>query len=168
MWFLRSVVEPGMWSNTSITNPNSTAKVTIQCAIHEWNQHLRKRFQSSSYPVRYSDNCIGAICNPQCPESILLGVLGELWPDPVKYLVVTIVLAVTVLSLVYKVVMMWKKYRLFKSYEHFTGDKDTTDTVSWFYLLCIIVLQKFYIICLHFHILIRILKFLYLSLNSIF
>jgi ABC-type multidrug transport system ATPase subunit len=117
--YFRSVIEPGMWSSTYIKKENSSSTVTIQCAIQEWNQHLREGSGLSSYPVRYFDNCSGARCNPHCPESILLGVLGDVWPAPTKWLVVGIVLAVTFLSLVYKAIMTWKKYVLFEKYGKF-------------------------------------------------
>jgi hypothetical protein len=122
-----------LWSSTSITNPQSDEKVTIQCAINEWNHHVRRstRLESSSYPVRYFDHCVGAICNPQCPESILLGVLGDIWPD-LGYLIVTMVLAVTTTSLVYMVLMVWKKRLLFHSYQDFLND--FANTVSWLYI----------------------------------
>lgn len=111
-----------MWSKTSIGN--DSFKVTVQCAIHEWAHHVRSgsdrlRSDSNSYPVRYADDCFGARCNPQCPEQVLLGLLNELWPSYINYVVVVLIIAVTVLCLCYKTVIMWKKYTLLRRYREF-------------------------------------------------
>lgn len=126
--YFRSAIEPGMWSKTYIATGNNSVKVSLQCAIHEWNEHFRR--SNAAKPVGYSDNCFGARCNPQCPESVLLGILDELWPETWKWIVVAGIVTVTVLCLSFKIIMMWKKRFLFREYRKFINSSGLKDDDS--------------------------------------
>ena len=135
--FLRSAIEPGMWSKTYITNRNSSSKVTLQCAINEWNHYVRSRSSLGVYSVHYSDDCFGARCNPKCPETIRLGILGELWPTPFKWVVVVMVIAVTVFCVLCKRILMYKKTMLLNGYRKFINRNTVeiaNDKASWLLL----------------------------------
>ena len=120
--FCRSSTDPEVWSRTYSTKDKNSTKVTLQCAIHEWNQKVRKKKPGSDYPVCYSDDCQGAGCNPHCPEKVLLGGMNDLWPAGASAVVVCLVLTVTCICLVYKAVMMWRRYALFKAYRAFINE----------------------------------------------
>jgi hypothetical protein len=120
----RSAFESGMWSNTSISNKNGSSEVTLQCAINEWNRYIRKRLY---YTVRYSDDCLGTTCNPNCPEAITLGILGELWPTTFKFVVVGITHSLRVICLLFfKIILMYMKSVLLDGYEIFVCQNQVT------------------------------------------
>jgi hypothetical protein len=127
----RSAIEPGKWSKTSISNKNGSSVVTLQCAINEWNRYIRKGLY---YTVRYSDECFGATCNPKCPETITLGVLGELWSTTFKWVVVGVTLALTVLCLLYKIILMHKKTVLLNGYRKFICQDQVSNQKMSLYL----------------------------------
>jgi ABC-type multidrug transport system ATPase subunit len=112
----KSATNPDVWSTLYSVN-GSSRKVTIQCAIHEWNQNRKMK-----RTVRYFDDCQGAGCNPHCPERVELGEMNSLWSSGASLVVDCLVLTATCICLVYKVVMMWRKYMLFKAYRAFINE----------------------------------------------
>jgi ABC-type uncharacterized transport system YnjBCD ATPase subunit len=121
----RSAIEPEIWSKISLRKGNSSSTVSLQCAIHEWNQYLRgSRSSITSYPLRYSDDCFGARCNSQCPETVMLGQLGQTLPSIFKWVVVGMVLTINVLCLFYKIIMMWKKRVLLRGYTEYISRRE--------------------------------------------
>ena len=74
----------------------------------------------------YSDNCSGPRCNSQCPEEIVLGELGVLWPFSAQILPAMLVIFLTIVSVIIKIVLLFH-YKLLKKRQKIIIEYAETD-----------------------------------------
>lgn len=74
----------------------------------------------------YSDNCSGPRCNSQCPEEIVLGELGALWPFSAQILPALLVVCLTIISVIIKIVLLFH-YKLLKKRQKIVIENAETD-----------------------------------------
>ncbi|KAL9959064.1 hypothetical protein ACROYT_G036145 [Oculina patagonica] len=88
---------PGTWLSTAITRGNET--ITLQSTLIKW---LKTRDQ----PVRVTDSCLGAMCNPTCPELLKFVDTAADWGWVLNGVVLFVSLVFTVVCVVAKICFM--------------------------------------------------------------
>ena len=115
----RNKVKSGTWKTTQIvTGVNSTS---IRDFIATWKK-------SSNTPVRLTDSCISAQCNPTCPRQLLFTDPAVIWSETVQIIIIALSLAVTITSVGLKSIFMLYQYYLGRKQKQYLNDPDTSFT----------------------------------------
>ena len=92
--FYRSASKkPGTWLSMTIRGGSSA--ITLQSTLLKWAQ--------TNQPVRIIDSCLGALCNPTCPDKLTFVDAAVQWSDVLVGLVIFMSLTPTVLCLVLRI-----------------------------------------------------------------
>ena len=79
---------------------------------------------NSSTPLRITDSCVGAHCNPTCPDELVFIDPGDAWEDLVKYIVIGLSLVLTVFCSILKAVFMGYYAYLVKCQRKYLADSE--------------------------------------------
>ncbi|XP_068751698.1 uncharacterized protein [Montipora capricornis] len=85
--------KPGTWLSTAIRGGNRA--ITLQSTLLKWAQ--------TNQPVRIIDSCLGALCNPTCPDKLTFVDAAVQWSDVLVGLVIFMSLIPTVLCVVLRI-----------------------------------------------------------------
>lgn len=88
---------PGRWLSTAIISGNET--ITLQSALLKW-------AKTRDQPVRVTDSCLGAMCNPTCPELLKFVDTAADWGEVLNAVVLIVSLVLTVVCVVAKICFM--------------------------------------------------------------
>ena len=72
------------------------------------------------------DSCIGAHCNPTCPDKLVFVDAGEVWRDVIKGVIIALSLVITVICFGLKASFMCYYYYLMKRQEKYLNDSETS------------------------------------------
>lgn len=115
----RNKVKSGTWASTQIeTGVNSTS---IRDFIATWKK-------SSNTPVRLTDSCISAQCNPTCPRQLIFTDPAGNWGETVQTIIIVLSLVVTVTCVGLKSIFMLYQYYLARKQKQCLNDPDTSFT----------------------------------------
>ena len=115
----RNKVKSGTWASTQIvTEVDSTS---IRDFIATWKK-------SSSTPVRLTDSCISAQCNPTCPRQLLFTDPAATWGATVQTIIIVLSLVVTVTCVGLKSIFMLYQHYLAIKQKQYLNDPDTSFT----------------------------------------
>ena len=84
---------PGTWLSTAIRRGNET--ITLHSTLHKW-------AKTRNQPVRVTDSCLGAMCNPTCPEMLKFMDTATDWGEVLNGVVLCMSLLFTVACVVLK------------------------------------------------------------------
>ena len=93
---------------------------SIQDFISSW-------INSHNATYKLIDNCIGAHCNPTCPDKIVFLDAGEVWTKVVKTVVIGLSLVITVICSGLKLTFMCYYSYLVKRQENYLTDSETCE-----------------------------------------
>ena len=110
-------VKSGTWSSTKIKN--GTSSISIQDFLSTW-------VKSSNTTFKLIDSCIGAHCNPTCPDKLIFVDAGEVWHDVIKVIIITFSLVITVLCSGLKASFMIYYRYLMKRQKSYLNDSETS------------------------------------------
>ena len=112
-------MKSGTWASTQIaTEVNSTS---IQDFIATWKK-------SSNSPVRLTDSCISAQCNPTCPRQLLFTDPAVTWGETVQTIIIVLSLVVTVTCVGFKSIFMLYQYYLDRKQKQYLNEPDISFT----------------------------------------
>lgn len=89
--------KPGNWLLTAIRRGNET--ISLQSTLLKW---LKKRHQ----PIRVTDSCLGAMCNPTCPESLKFVDTAVDWGEVLNGVVLAVSLVLSCVCVAVKIYFM--------------------------------------------------------------
>ena len=110
-------IKSGTWASTAITK-GGAKKTSIQDFLSSW--------VKSGHKAPLIDSCIGAHCNPTCPDEIVFVDAGEVWTKVVKAIVVGLSLVITVLCSGLKATFVCHYSYLTKRQENYLNDIETS------------------------------------------
>ena len=93
---------------------------SIQDFISSW-------VNSHNATYKLIDNCIGAHCNPTCPDKIVFLDAGEVWSKFIKTVVIGLSLVITVICSGLKLTFMCYYSYLVKRQENYLTDSETCE-----------------------------------------
>ena len=105
--------KPGTWLSTAIRTGN--ANITLQSVLLKWSE---SRYQ----PVRVSDSCLGAMCNPTCPEVLKFVDTAADWGEVLNGVVLILSLVFTVVCVVAKICFMLQLVLLKRSWSRYNEE----------------------------------------------
>ena len=108
--FFSMAKKPGTWLSTTIRTGNET--ITLQSALLKWSKSLYQ-------PVRVSDSCLGAMCNPACPEVLKFVDTAADWGEVLNRVVLILSLVLTVVCVVAKICFMIQLVLLKRSWSRY-------------------------------------------------
>ena len=118
LFFFRHRVKSGTWSSTKIQQGDTS--ITIQDFLSEW----VKSGNTSSF--KYIDSCIGAHCNPTCPDKVVFQDIGEVWGETVKAAIIVLSLVITVVCFTLKAGFLGYYHYLMKRQTKYLNDSETS------------------------------------------
>ena len=104
---------------TKISNQYET-DYSIQDFISSW-------VNSPNATYKLIDNCIGAHCNPTCPDKIVFLDRGEVWTKVIKTVIIGLSLVITVICSGLKLTFMCYYSYLVKRQENYLTDSETCE-----------------------------------------
>lgn len=104
---------PGTWLSTAIRTGNET--ITLQSTILKW-------AKSRDQLVRVTDSCLGAMCNPTCPEVLKFVDTATDWGEVLNGVVLILSLVLTVVCVVAKICFMLQLVSLKRSWSRYNGE----------------------------------------------
>ena len=110
-------MKSGTWSSTKIQQGDSS--ISIQDFLSEW---VKSGGNSS---IKYIDSCIGAHCNPTCPDKVVFVDAGEVWRDVVKAIIIALSLVITLVCFGLKAIFVCYYYYLMKRQTRYLNDSET-------------------------------------------
>lgn len=115
----RNKVKSGTWKSTQIvTGVNSTS---IRDFIATWKK-------SPDTPVRLTDSCISAQCNPTCPRQLLFTDPAGIWGETVQTIIIVLSLVISVTCVGLKSIFMVYQYSLARKQKQYLNDPETSFT----------------------------------------
>ena len=111
-------VKSGTWSSTRIQQGDTN--ISIQDFLSTW----VKSGNSSS--MKYIDSCIGAHCNPTCPDKLVFQDIGEVWFGTVKAVIIVLSLVITVVCFALKAGFVCYYHYLTKRQTRYLNDSETS------------------------------------------
>lgn len=105
--------KPGTWLSTAIRRGNGT--VTLHSTLHKW-------AKTRDQPVRVTDSCLGAMCNPTCPEMLKFVDTAMDWGEVLNGVVLCMSLLFTVACVVLKFCFVSRLALLKRSRRHYLED----------------------------------------------
>ena len=134
-------MKSGTWKSTQIvTGVNSTS---IRDFIDTWKK-------SPNTPVRLTDSCISAQCNPTCPRQLLFTDPAAIWGETVQTIIIVLSLVVTVTCIGLKSIFMLYQYYLARKQKQYLNDPDTFFTQREVKKDCLSVNIHWWIVCISF------------------
>ena len=94
--FCSHKIESGTWASIKLTQAGK--KISLRDAVSKW--------MAQAKPVRITDGCMGAHCNPDCPDDLVFSDAGAAWGKLIEAVIIGLSLVITVLCLVIKVSLM--------------------------------------------------------------
>ena len=76
--------------------------------------------------IKLIDSCIGAHCNPTCPDKLVFVDAGEVWRDVIKGVIIALSLVITVICFGLKASFMCYYYYLMKRQGKYLNDSETS------------------------------------------
>ncbi|CAB3976649.1 ABC transporter G family member 2, partial [Paramuricea clavata] len=86
--------KPGNWLHIAIRRENET--ISLHSTLVKW---IKKRDQ----PIRVTDSCLGAMCNPTCPESLKLVDTAVDWGEVLNGVVLVVSLVISCVCVAMKI-----------------------------------------------------------------
>ena len=111
-------INSGTWASTTITKGDGN-KTSIQDFLSSW-------VKSGHEAHKLIDSCIGAHCNPTCPDEIVFVDAAEVWNKVVKAVIVGLSLVITVLCTGLKGTFVYYYSHLTKRQEIYLNDSETS------------------------------------------
>lgn len=72
------------------------------------------------------DSCIGAHCNPTCPDKLVFLDAGEVWREVVKGVIIALSLVITLICFGFKACFVCYYRYLMKGQEKYLNDSETS------------------------------------------
>jgi len=101
---------PGTWLSTAIRRGNET--ISLHSTLHKW-------AKTRDQPVRVIDSCLGAMCNPTCPEMLKFVDTATDWGEALNNVVLCMSLLFTVACVVLKLCFVSQSALLKRSGRHY-------------------------------------------------
>ena len=101
---------PRTWLSAAIRRGNET--ITLHSTLHKWTK-TRDR------PVRVTDSCLGAMCNPTCPETLKFVDTATDWGEVLNGVVFCMSLGFTVACVLLKFCFVCQLVLLKRSRRHY-------------------------------------------------
>lgn len=101
---------PRTWLSTAIRRGNET--ITLHSTLHKW-------AKTRDRPVRVTDSCLGAMCNPTCPEMLTFLDTAADWGEVLNGVVLGISLVFTVACVLLKFCFVSQLALLKRSRRHY-------------------------------------------------
>lgn len=112
--FFSMTKRPGTWLSAAIRRGSET--ITLHSTLHKW-------AKTRDQPVRVTDSCLGAMCNPTCPEMLKFVNTATDWGKVLNRVVLFMSLLLTVACVVVRFCFMFqlallKRSRMYYLEEH--------------------------------------------------
>ena len=101
---------PRTWLSTAIRRGNET--ITLRSTLHKW-------AKTRDRPVRVTDSCLGAMCNPTCPEMLKFVDTATDWGEVLNGVVLGMSLVFTVACVLLKFCFVSQLALLKRSRRHY-------------------------------------------------
>lgn len=111
-------VKSGTWSSTKIQKGDTS--ISIQDFLSEWLKSGNIR------SIKYIDSCIGAHCNPTCPDKVVFKDAGEVWREVVKAVIIALSLVITLVCFGLKASFVCYYHYLMKRQTTYLNDSETS------------------------------------------
>ncbi|KAL9959093.1 hypothetical protein ACROYT_G036176 [Oculina patagonica] len=111
-------VKSGTWISTKITQGDTST--SIRDFLSEW----VKLGNTSS--IKLIDSCIGAHCNPTCPDKLVFVDAGEVWRDVVKGVIIALSLVITLICFGLKASFVLYYRYLMRRQKKYLNDSETS------------------------------------------
>ena len=108
--FFSMTKRPGTWLSTAIRRGHET--ITLHSTLHKW-------AKTRDQPVRVTDSCLGAMCNPTCPEMLKFVDTATDWGEVLNGVVLCMSLLFTVACVVLKFCFVSQLALLKRSRRHY-------------------------------------------------
>ncbi|XP_068751696.1 uncharacterized protein [Montipora capricornis] len=112
--------KPGTWLSTAIRGGNRA--ITLQSTLLKWAQ--------TNQPVRIIDSCLGALCNPTCPDKLTFVDAAVQWSDVLVGLVIFMSLIPTVLCVVLRISFKIQSFLVRRTQKQYEEQK-SSETSAW-------------------------------------
>ena len=121
--FFSMTKKPGTWLSTTIRRGNET--ITLHSTLHKW-------AKARDHPVGVSDSCLGAMCNPTCPEILKFVDTATDWGEVLNGVVLCMSLFFTVACVVAKFCFVSQLALLKRSRRHYLEEHSKCSQVKVF------------------------------------
>ena len=121
--FFSMTKRPGTWLSTAIRRGHGT--ISLHSTLHKW-------AKTRDQPVRVTDSCLGAMCNPTCPEMLKFVDTATDWGEVLNGVVLCMSLLFTVACVVLKICFVSQFALLKRSRRHYVEDHIKYSQVKMF------------------------------------
>ena len=111
-------VKSGTWSSTKIQQGDTS--ISIQDFLSKWVK------LSNTSSIKHIDSCIGAHCNPTCPDKVVFQDIGEVWREIVKAVIIALSLVITIVCFALKAGFVCYYHYLMKRQTRYLNDSETS------------------------------------------